>query len=37
MAEEVSGIGNEIARQVLRGHRSFVSHVFSPDGERGWG
>jgi hypothetical protein len=32
MAEQVTGLGNEIARQLLRTRRSFTSTVLSPDG-----
>lgn len=37
IAEEISGIGNEIQRQLLRTRRSFTSTVLSADGERGQG
>lgn len=33
IAEEVSGIGNELQRQLLRTRRSFTSTVLTPDGE----
>jgi hypothetical protein len=33
IAEELSGIGNEIQRQLLRTRRSFKSTVLSADGE----
>jgi hypothetical protein len=33
IAEEISGIGNEIQRQLLRTRRSFTSTVLSADGE----
>jgi hypothetical protein len=33
IAEEISGIGNEIQRQLLRTRRSFQSTVLSADGE----
>ncbi|WIA31346.1 hypothetical protein OEZ86_002247 [Tetradesmus obliquus] len=34
IAEEISGIGNEIQRQLLRTRRSFTSTVLSADGSR---
>lgn len=37
IAEEITGIGNEIQRQLLRTRRSFVSTVLSADGEWGLG
>lgn len=37
IAEEISGIGNEIQRQLLRTRRSFTSTVLSADGEAGAG
>jgi hypothetical protein len=34
IAEEISGIGNEIQRQLLRTRRSFKSTVLSADGKQ---
>lgn len=35
MAEEYSGLGNEVGRQLLRTRRSFTATVLSADGELG--
>ena len=34
LAEETSGVGSAVARQVLRARRSFVASLLSPDGSR---